>query len=157
MHTSQIEPKGIGLFRELLAITTRRMQAHSTAQDMLKAFTAGISAADADDEDEFRAFLLLATSSLGLSQIALAERLMVTRVTLQRWLSGKSTPPRYSRRGLLAEISELAFETIDEIYRHTLDHPGAPFGNVDTPSDTIKLVAISDEPALDCTRPTLRA
>jgi transcriptional regulator with XRE-family HTH domain len=64
--------------------------------------------------------------SVGLSQEALAERLMIDRSTVARWESGDTEPQPWLRRKL-AEVLQISTDKMDEL----LTHPLAPAGTND--------------------------
>lgn len=117
------------VLRGLLDIGPNTLQAQVVAREMLANLVQGLSLhRDWDNDLEFRSFLVLASATLGLSQKDLAYQLMVSQMTLQRWLKGDALPLPIARRGIIAALTEMAYSMIDEIAHNDGIRDDAPAG-----------------------------
>lgn len=58
--------------------------------------------------EEFSVKLKQARKDAGLSQGGMAERMMISKRTIEKWETGERTPPSYVQRFVLNELKLLA-------------------------------------------------
>lgn len=90
------------------------------ARSMLQGFLRAISETDPHSGEEFGRIMGLASEFrlLAMSQKELASHLMVTPISLQRWMEGVSLPTPIVRKAYLAELTVLVQSQLDALPCH---------------------------------------
>lgn len=113
---AQPENDGLDVFKGLLNVADYPVAAHGVGKEMLASLANGLSIhSDWKSDAEFRAFIVLANATLGLRQSDLARHLMISKMTLQRWLNGEYLPRPDARESVVEDLIEIAYFMIDEI------------------------------------------
>ena len=61
--------------------------------------------------ETFAERLRAARAGTGMSQQKMAERMLISKRTIEKWETGERVPPEYVQRFVLNELGEIAAET----------------------------------------------
>lgn len=95
-------------------VDTLSGQADAAFKDYLQQLRDILDDVDVTDSDHLPVAVMIALRT-GISQRDLGERLMVSHVSIGRWVSGLRLPPVITRRAVLDELKRLVDERLAEI------------------------------------------